>query len=421
MFLFYDLIALILSLFFLPLYLLRRKFHRGFPARLGFLPKNLNLNRPVWVHAVSLGEAKAVRGLVEGLRQNYPGKKLVISTVTATGNKVAKGMAAVGDLVTYLPLDFSFIIGKVIERVNPSVFIIAETEIWPNLISCLYRKNIPVVIVNGRISDRSFGGYRLIKFFLQPILKKVSLFCAQSGTDAQRLKALGVPPEKIQVSGNMKFDIEVNPHLEQEAKGYRHKLGLAASDKLLVCGSTHSKEEEILLKVYRDLLKDWPNLKLLIAPRHPERAMEIEALILKEGLAALRLSRLGLITKTGDEIFILDSVGELMQYYAAADLVFMGGSLVKKGGHNILEPAMLARPVLFGPYMFNFRDIAGLFLKHQAAIAVRNTDNLKLRLNELLDNPLKAEDLGRRGRGLISANRGATRKNLASLKKFLSE
>jgi len=422
MFMIYDLTALVLSLFFLPLYLLRRKFHRGFLARLGLLPRNLNLTNPIWVHAVSLGEAKAVKGLVEGLRKIYPEKKFVISTVTTTGNKVAKAMVRKGDLLTYLPLDFSFIIRSVIDRVNPAIFIIAETEIWPNLITCLYRRNIPVVIVNGRISDHSFQGYRCIKFLLRPILKKVTLFCVQTDTDRQRLMALGVAAEKIRVNGNMKFDLDDSLRLEEEAKSYRNRLGLTERDRLLVCGSTHPREEELLLGAYQDLLKDYPGLRLLIAARHPERSAEIEALVQKKGFTALRLSLLDASApdKTGRRIFILDSVGELMRYYAAADIVFIGGSLVRKGGHNILEPAALAKPVVFGPYMFNFRDITGLFLKNQAALLVHSGEELKLKLRELLDNPLGALNLGSRGQRLILDNRGATPKNIESLTAFLS-
>jgi len=415
MFIIYDLVALLLSLFFLPRYLLRRKFHRGFLARLGFLPKDLNISQPVWVHAVSVGEAKSIRGLVEGLRSSYPSSKFVISTVTATGNKVARAMVGGGDLLTYLPLDFSFIVRSVIDRINPALFIITETEIWPNLISYLYRKNIPVIIVNARISDRSFRGYLLIKFLLRSVLNKIRLFCVQSDSDARRLVALGVRPDKIRVHGNMKFDLEDNPRQQQEAGTYRSKLGLTEEEKLLVCGSTHPKEEEIILEVYRDLLKSYPSLRLLIAPRHPERAEEIAGIIQKKGFLPLFLSR-SERDLAGRQIFILDSVGELMSYYAASDMVFIGGSLVQKGGHNILEPAVLAKAIIFGPHMFNFRDIAKLFLANRAALSVRNAEELKLKIKELLVNPGEREELGSRARGLILANRGATRRNLEALK-----
>jgi 3-deoxy-D-manno-octulosonic-acid transferase len=278
-----------------------------------------------------------------------------------------------------------------------------------------------VVIVNGRISDHSFRGYFMIKFLLHPILNRISLFCMQGDDDARRLMALGVSPDKLRVNGNMKFDIGDNSLLQEEARVYRNGLGLTGADKLWVCGSTHPGEEEAILGVFQDLLKDYPSLRLLIAPRHPERSVEIEGLIQRKGFLPLRLSQLdsGIGDRSARRVFILDSVGQLMRYYAASDVVFMGGSLVKKGGHNILEPAALARPVIFGPYMFNFRDIARLFLRKQAAVLVHNKEELKVALKELLDDPGKAEGLGARGQGLISDNRGATRRNLESLKSFL--
>ena len=210
MFILYDLIFLVFTLIYLPIYLFRGKFHRGFLARLGILPKNLSLDRPVWIHAVSLGEAISTRGLVEELRKAYPHKKFALSTVTATGNKIAREISRTGDFVTYLPLDFSFTVKTVINRINPGLFIIAETEIWPNLIAHLSKKGIPIVTVNARISDSSFKGYSAIKPLIKPILNKISLFCAQADLDADRLKKLGVAADKIKVTGNMKFD-QLNP------------------------------------------------------------------------------------------------------------------------------------------------------------------------------------------------------------------
>ncbi|MFA4983745.1 MAG: 3-deoxy-D-manno-octulosonic acid transferase [Candidatus Omnitrophota bacterium] len=420
MYLLYNLIALAVIVMYLPAYLARRKFHRGFLRRLGVLPQGLMMKRPVWVHAVSLGEARSVRALVEMLRSAYPQKQFVLSTVTATGNKVARQMAREVDLVTYLPLDFSFIVRNTIARTNPCIFIIAETEIWPNLISCLFKRNIPIVIVNGRISDRSLRGYRLIRFLIEPILRKVSLFCVQSDSDAARFASLGVKPQNIRVSGNIKFDIEDNPRPKEEAAGYRRKLGLGEGDRLLVCGSTHPGEEENLLNIYRQLSRDYRGLRLLIAPRHPERAMQIEGLVRKAGFEAFATGRLAEGGTKDGKVFVVDSIGELMGYYAAADLVFVGGSLVKKGGHNILEPAVLAKPVIFGPYMFNFRDIVRMFLDNQAALSVRDSAELELGLRGLLDNPAKALDLGSRGRQLILANRGATGRVLKEIKPFFS-
>lgn len=424
MFILYDLIFLIVAVVYLPLYLLKRKLHRGCLLRLGLLPKDLWLDNPLWVHAVSVGEATAIRGLISELKVVYPHKKFVISTVTPTGNKIAKSIAAENDFVTYLPFDFSFIVRRVIDTVNPCCFIIAETEIWPNLISYLNKKNIPVVIVNGRISDSSFRGYKAIKFLLKAVLNKINLFCVQTQSDALRLSHLGVSNDKIHVTGNMKFDnIDYADKIITEGLDKsRVLLNLGVKEKLWVAGSTHPGEEKIILAVYKSMLKEFPELRLLIAPRHPERSAQVERLIAAEGFAVFRISKLeegaSLGSKAGT-VFILDTVGRLLSFYAIASIVFVGGSLIKKGGHNILEPAALGKPIMFGPYMFNFRDIADLFLKFQAAVLVSGAVELEGKLRYLLNNPGKAEDFSRRAREVTQEQRGATQKNLQYLKKLL--
>ena len=420
MFIIYDLVFFIFILVYLPLYLLRGKFHRGFSSRLGILPANLNLDRPIWVHAVSVGEAVSVKGLVTQLRKAYPNKKLVISTVTATGNKIAQGLIGPGDLLIYLPLDVSFIVRHVLKRINPSLFIIAETEIWPNLISQLYKQNIPIVTVNGRISDSSYSGYSAIKYIIRPILRKVSIFLLQSDTDASRLESLGVAKEKIQVTGNLKFDINLNAGLELNASAYRQKLMLNAEDKLWVCGSTHAGEEELILKTYKELLLVYPKLKLLLAPRHPERSKDIAAVASSMKFMPIFTSSISEASPTciDNPVFILDTIGQLFNYYACADIVFVGGSLIKKGGHNILEPASLKKPIIFGPYMFNFRDITDLFMQYKAGIMVSNARELTLKVKELLSNNLLAKDLGQRAYELIRKNSGATGKNIQAIKQL---
>lgn len=421
MFIIYDFIFLIISFFYLPLYLFRRKFHKGFLARMGFSGQAFAGKRPVWVHAVSVGEALAVKGLFGELIRFFPGKKFVISTVTSSGNKIASSIARPQDLVTYLPLDFSFVVRKVIDRINPELFIIAETEIWPNLISYLHKRHIPVISVNARISDASFRGYRLVKFLFKPVLNKITLFCVQTEDDSRRLAELGVLPEKIKVTGNLKFDLRPNQQT-QKNNLLREQLGLKDGKKFIVAGSTHQGEEEIILSVYKELLKRFAGLNLLIAPRHPERADEVERLITKYGFEPVRISRINPTAACHGEraVFILDTIGHLLDYYGLADLVFIGGSLVKKGGHNILEPVSLGKATLFGPYMFNFREIAGLFLKNKAAISIDDEEGLKNAIQVLLQNPPALEDLGNRARELLLKNQGATAKTLSFIKGFVS-
>jgi 3-deoxy-D-manno-octulosonic-acid transferase len=420
MFIVYNLIFLIFALLYFPFYLFRGKLNVGFLRRLGFLPAQLNLDRPIWIHAVSVGEAIAIKGLIAQLRVAYPGKKLVISTVTATGNKVAQSLVKDGDFLTYLPLDFSFIVKRVLKKINPCMFIIAETEIWPNLIICLDKLQIPVVTVNGRISDSSYGGYRLIKFFIRPILRMVKQFCMQSDLDALRLESLGVDKQRIQVTGNVKFDINLDPIAELNVLTYRTKLWLGQFDKLLVCGSTHPGEEELIFAAYYELLLIFPKLRLLIAPRHPERSEKISRLAADRGFMPVLISNISGACPTcmNSPVFILDTIGELFNYYSAADIVFVGGSMVKKGGHNILEPASLKKPVIFGPYMFNFRSISELFLANQAALMVTDSRELADKIKELLNNDFLAKGLVERAYELIIKNRGATNKNIQIIKQL---
>lgn len=421
MFIIYDLVFLIFALLYLPLYLLGGKFHQGFARRLGSLPADLDLDSCIWIHAVSVGEAIAVKGLVAELRKIYPRKKIVISTVTATGNKVAGGLINQGDFLTYLPLDFSFIVRRVLKIINPCVFIIAETEIWPNLISCLYEKKIPVITVNGRISDSSYAGYSAIRQFIRPILSKVSRFCVQSEADALRLQNLGVREENIRVTGNVKFDLNLEGALGINASAYRQKLRLAQDDKLLVCGSTHPREEELIFEAYQKLLTAFPTLKLLIAPRHPRRSQDIASLARGYGFMPVYISSItgSSAARIDKAVFILDLIGELFNYYFAADIVFMGGSLVKAGGHNILEPASLKKPVIFGPHMFNFRGISELFLKNKAALMAADQDELAAKIREILGNTLAAKKMVERAYALIIANRGATIKNIQVIRQLI--
>jgi 3-deoxy-D-manno-octulosonic-acid transferase len=416
MFIIYDIIFILISIFYLPAYLFKRKFHKDFAMRFGIIPKDLSFERPIWVHCVSVGETMAVRGLVSAMRASFNGKKFLFSTVTPTGNKIAQIISSAQDTVTYLPLDLGFIVKKVIDRINPLFFVISETEIWPNMISYLHRKNIPIVVVNGRISDRSFRGYFLFKSLIRPILNKVSLFCVQTANDAQRLILLGVSPGKIKVTGNMKFDLNDSFSI-QDSSALKIKLKLAGKDKVLLAGSTHPGEEGIILDIYKKLIQDYPYLKLIIAPRHPERSDEIERLITKKGFLPYRISANAKFPESLNPqcVFILDTIGELLKFYGICDIVFVGGSLVKKGGHNILEPAFLGKPVLFGPHMFNFSGIAQLFLKNEAAILVRNENEFFDAVFSLLGDPQKISAISARQKLVISNNRGATGRNLKIL------
>lgn len=418
MFILYDLIFILFALFYLPVFLFRKKLHPGFVKRFGVLPKDQRFTKPFWIHAVSVGEAASIRHLVEELRADFPGRKFVFSTVTPTGNTIVSSIAGKGDFVTYLPLDHSYIVRKTFQRIDPAALIIVETELWPNLIYWASRKGIPVIVVNGRISDASFRRYRLVRFLLKPLLNKITVFCVQSERDASKLSALGLDAKKIRVTGNMKFDIKVKDYdgLKKDYIDYRKSAGIGSGDKLWVAASTHQGEEPLVMQAYIEARKKLPRLRLLVAPRHPERATEVEGVIAQAGLKPVRISAIasakgGLHDPAGSEVFILDTVGKLMYFYAIADIVFVGGSLVKKGGHNILEPASLGKPVLFGPAMFNFRDIAALFLQGNAAVQVEDGKGLEEGVAALLADFHRASALGAAARKIIEDNKGATKRN----------
>jgi 3-deoxy-D-manno-octulosonic-acid transferase len=427
MFILYDLVFILFALCYLPVYLFKGKFHRGFLMRLGIFPaelkKSLENKHPIWLHAVSVGEVRASSKLLEELHKEYPEKSIVISTVTPTGNKIAQSIAKKGDIVLYLPLDISFIVRCAVKLISPCLFIIAETEIWPNLISCLHKQKVPIITVNARISDHSYGGYRLIRFLLSPILNKINLFCVQAEADAQRLRALGAKAEKVKITGNMKFDNTDYADLKKDYADHRQRLGLKESDRLFVAGSTHPGEDEIVLEAYKEALQEFPDLRLLIAPRHPERAKDIETLILKFGFNPTLVSGLS-GSQTGAmnsrTVFVLDIIGQLIPFYAIADIVFVGGSLVKKGGQNLLEPAALAKPIIFGPYIFNFKDIAQMLLENNAGILAAGVKGLAGSIKDLCGNHLKAIELGMNAKKLIPQNQGAAKRSIELIRGIMA-
>lgn len=424
----YDIFFFIFSIIYLPYLAIKGKAHKDFTERFGNLPPSFNGiagSRPLWIHAVSVGEVIAVKNFVEAFSGRFPERRIVLSTTTRTGNEVAKKILNRDILKFYFPLDFSFVIKRVLNLINPLCFFMMETEIWPNFILESSRRNIPVALINGRISDRSYGGYRKIKFLFGGILKKISLFCMQTSRDAERIIALGAPPSGVRVTGNMKFDDGIKwgqrpfnlngrcPHLI---------LSSPSAPSLIIAGSTHKGEEEIVLKAYKKLLVNFPGLRLLIAPRHVDRTESIKKLIEQAGLDCILLSECkeGMQAPLAEKaIFILDTHGELNSLYNLATIVFMGGSLARRGGHNIVEPARFGKPIVFGPHMFNFRSMTKLFLENSAAIQIRDGSELYGALRILLDNKGMRDSIGRSAKGLIDKNKGATARNIREVEKIL--
>jgi 3-deoxy-D-manno-octulosonic-acid transferase len=422
----YNIAFIIFAIFYIPVFIFKKKKRQGMRMRLGLYPakliKELSKKKNIWVHAVSIGEVMAVSPLISMLRKEYPDYRLVITTVTESGNKVAKKLAQEGEIVLFLPFDITSAVKRVISYIRPHLMIIAETELWPNLIRSCAKNNISMVIVNGRISDKSFKRYSIIRFMLKPLFKKIKLFLMQSEFDRDRIAYLGADSSKIKVTGSMKFDSALTIILSDDDKAkLRSALNLKASERLFIAGSTNPGEEEIILSAYKTLKREFDNLKLLIAPRHIERTPEIERLISESDFTPVRFSQRTTDNgkRTTKHIFILDTIGQLKSLYSIADVVFVGGSLIKKGGQNILEPAIFAKPIIFGPHMFNFRDIAELFLKDGAAIMVEDADSIKRSVGAILKDDSLRNSLCQKSREIVEKNRGATALTLKEIRPLL--
>jgi 3-deoxy-D-manno-octulosonic-acid transferase len=426
MFILYDIIFLIFAIFSLPILIWKGKLGIHFWVRLGFFPpelKNLAGKKNIWLHAVSVGEVASLRLFVQELKKKFPEYSLILSTVTPTGNTLAKQIFTQEAVVTYLPLDFSFIIRRAIGLIRPSLFVIAETELWPNLISELYRQKIPTVIINGRISDRSFPSYYLGRFFFKPLLRRVSLCLMQTEKDAERVEKIGAPKDKIFSTGNMKFDAAKAAEIDSvRLEKIKALVGKNKSKCLFLAASTHPGEEEAILEIYLRLLADYPDLSLMLAPRHIERANELSSLVTRLDFKPIRISLLDghALDSVAKKVAILDTIGDLAALYSLADVIFMGGSLVKKGGHNLIEPAIQSRSFCFGPQMFNFRDMAQIFLDGQSCAMVKDKDELEKTVRFFLEHPAEAKQMGERARKIVEKNQGATLRNVEFIKELLA-
>ena len=399
----------------LPYYVIHfRKYVPAIRERLGHIAPETG-GPTIWVHAVSVGEVKAIDGLIDGLRAQFPGRRILVSTTTATGRRLALGQDGV-DRVVYFPLDFPRIVGRSLDRIRPEMVIVAETEIWPNFLRQCSQRHIPVFMVNGRISDQSYGRYRLARPWLGRVLQKYRVLGMQSEIDADRIRAMGAPPNKVMVFGNMKYDVRSSPSRLDDLLAD----SLGRWQPLVVAASTAAEEELMVLDAFRRLGQTHPDLKLLIAPRLPERFDEVAETIGSAGFAYARRSDLAPGAEVKD-VLLLDSIGELTWVFEHASVVFMGGTLVPRGGHNVLEPAWFSKPVVFGPHMENFRDMARTFLRRKAAIQVADVEDLVAQVRKLLETPSLAREMGQNARQLVDENQGATVRALAAIHATLNQ
>ena len=400
MYLLYDFIFLLYALLYLPYLLLTRRAYKGFEMRFGFFSQDMKTKikaKPnIWVHAVSVGEVMVLDGFLERLRKAYPSYQFIATVTTKTGYELALARLKDKAIVIPSPLDLSIVAENFVSLIDPKMYLAVETEIWPNLYRRLSLKKVPLVVINGRISDNSFGRYKAVRFLLKGVLDQVQVWCMQSRKDADRIMSLGVESARVVVTGNVKFD-DFSGGKDPSVDGLK-----AGQDELWwVAGSTHPGEEEIVLEVYSKIIKESPQWRLIIAPRHVERAPRIKELVSRHGLK---------------DVIVVDTIGKLRSLYSIADLVFVGKSLCVGGGHNIIEPAFYGKAIVIGPKVENFTDIVACFKEGNAVVQVADAQEFEAAVRALCADRSKRESLGSAALKVIAANQGATDRSLECLR-----
>ncbi len=415
----YSFIMAVVFVLYTPFYFYRTRLRRGEPLYLserlgGRLPRAGAPEPSLWIHAVSVGEVLSLRTLVARLKKEHPDWSIFFSTLTNTGYRVAREKLEGADRIFIVPLDFAWIIRRFFRRLDPELFILAESEFWPNLLRLAHRRCRGVMLVNGRVSERSYDRYRKLGFLSRRVLRNIDRFLVQTEKDRDRLEAIGLPAGRIRVAGNLKAEISLPAFNPEDAAALRRGLGIADSRKIIVAGSTHRGEEETLLRAFRRAVTDGADSVFLVAPRHPGRAEEVER---TAQAMDLRVSRRTREASGTWQVLIIDTIGELAGFYAIADVAFVGGSLVPHGGQNLLEPAFYAKPVFFGPHMENFAALAEEFVRRGAAREVAGEDELV----EIFALAGKAEllEMGKKSAAVLASLRGATDVTCAEIERCL--
>ncbi|HWW29077.1 MAG TPA: lipid IV(A) 3-deoxy-D-manno-octulosonic acid transferase [Steroidobacteraceae bacterium] len=393
-----------------------RSYWQGLAERFGYGPP---VSAPtVWLHAVSLGEMSAAAPLIRGIRARYPQLPLLLTTATPAGRGRAR--ALFGDMVDirFLPYDTAGSVRRFLARIEPRLAIIMETELWPNLFRQCARRGVPVVLASARLSAKSVSRYRRLGKLFSGVFTANVLVAAQSAEDAERFQSIGSAQSRTHVSGNVKFDLQLDPGILDQGRRLRYDYGGARP--VWIAGSTHAGEEEQVLEAHARLLADRPNALLLLVPRHKDRFVAVAELLARRGLRFARRSSSAVPAADGSEVLLVDTVGELARLYASADVAFVGGSLVPIGGHNLLEPAALGLPVLTGPFQFNSREIATLLLRRGAALEVSDARELAAAVRRLFDDPGERQRIGAIGRDIVASNRGSVARLLALMEPWLA-
>jgi 3-deoxy-D-manno-octulosonic-acid transferase len=411
------LVLVALSPYFLYQAVRHKKYVGSLGQRLGILPVALNLdNEPsIWIHAVSVGEVLSTRPVIEELRKRYPSLRLFLSTTTRSGQQLARRSVTDVDGIFYFPFDWPFTVRRTLAIIRPRLFVMVENEIWPTLLRECRRQGVKTMVINGRISARSFPRYRLIRPFFRRVLSDIDRFCVQGEETAGRLVALGADRSRLTVTGSLKFDsLDATSLPGRGPTRVLRFFRMSPNRPVLIAGSTMRGEDEAVIRAFNRVRTTaaGANALLIIAARHPERFDDVERLCRSEGLATIRRSDLPIDAEPRCDAVILDTIGELAHLYQIATAVFVGGSLVAAGGHNILEPAIYGKAIVFGPHMENFNEIAETFLANRAALQVHNARELESTIVALIGDPVRRARLGAAARALIDANRGAKDRTL---------
>ncbi len=385
-----------------------RGYHSRWKERFGFFTAPL-VQDSVWVHAVSVGEVNAAAPLIDALRTRYVGRTIVVTTVTPTGSDRVRQLWGDGVFHVYLPYDLPAAISRFLDRVRPKIAVIMETEIWPNLLLELDDRGIPIVIANARLSEKSLRGYGPAMPLAREAVRCATFVAAQSQVDAERFRALGARPERLEVVGNLKFDMRVSPELPANAANWRQRWG--ALRPVWIAASTHEGEELLVIEAHSRLLHRYPDALLLVAPRHPERFRPMAQLCRSYGFTTACRSE-DVLPRPDTQCFVIDTLGELVPFLACADVALVAGSLAPIGGHNVLEPAALGIPVLVGPHTFNFAEVTDLLLERGAAVRVGDAESLAAVLQQLLTAPEQRRAMGAAGHKTVVAARGAAIRTL---------
>ena len=417
-------VCVALSPYFLYQALRHKKYVGSLRQRLGYLPVSFNLDAEasIWIHAVSVGEVLSTRPILEELRKRYPHLRLFLSTTTRSGQQLARRSITDVDGIFYFPFDWPFTVRRTLAIVKPKLFVMVENEIWPILLRECRRRGIKTVVVNGRISARSFPRYRLIRPLFKRVLADIDRFCVQGEETAGRLATLGADRARITMTGSLKFDaLDTTPVPGRGPARVLRFFRMSPGRPVFIAGSTMRGEDEAVIRAFNRVrtTPSGANALLVVAARHPERFDEVERLCRAEGLSTIRRSELPIDAEPRSDAVILDTIGELAHLYQIATAVFVGGSLIPAGGHNILEPALYGKAIVVGPHMENFKEIAETFLANRAALQVHNARELESVIVNLMGDPVRRARLGAAARALIDANRGAKDRTLAVITDLL--